>query len=103
MRHHKEAWKWKCKLVFILIQLSKLYGAGGVKFHLKTLILKPSYDFTFNPGNIYKTCITTKVVLITPNFSVTSVQTWNLYGNIASNLWLHLENNPCYHLRGLFY
>ena len=31
MRRHKEVWKQKFQLIFVLIQLSEMHGAGRVK------------------------------------------------------------------------
>ena len=32
-RHHKEVWKQKFKVIFILIQLFEMYGVGKVNSH----------------------------------------------------------------------
>ena len=40
MQHHKEVWKQKSKLIFILLQLSEMHAEGKVKtifFKIETL------------------------------------------------------------------
>ena len=78
LRHRKEVWKWKFKLIFILIQLSEMYWMGGVNTDKSQLWLSAKLKINENiDGNKIKK-VTQKIRCSFQNYWLSGhTKTWN--------------------------
>ena len=79
MRHHKEVWKQKFKLIFTLMQLSEMHGAERVKVKKKILGKKCTVSQKFLDESSFLTwsqavLTCSKSTMETPKQCVKSVQ-----------------------------